>query len=703
MTKAYRLKAEDVGFSATNANIAGTSASRTTMALKMAEQVPVIKHSDRNPQITGAEMELNRTFDVRMPEDGTIVEIFSRYPHTAAQGWNKVLVVYENDRGVLDAFELPSYFFHHTTFGFPYVAQPAKSRIRRGMSFRKGEVFLDTPNRHDDGWYGNGVLLNVVAISHPATGDDGIGVCEDVLDKFTMYLMNTTTVKVGSENIMLNLYDGNKVMPDLGEYVNEDGLLVATREYREDRAFTSMSRNALRRVDPNSDALFLVPKNSKVVDITVINNPNQNTWSMGGVHDQVAEYWRYTRAYYEQLVDFFRQHIGGNKTTDRPRKQMGDTLARAIREAMIHLQPPSISRLNRAGPLPEWMVTITTMSEFVPHRGSKIVSGAQSADKGVISAILKPEEMPRDRTGRRADAVFGTESAFGRMTMGPVRELAYNSATESIIKHIKAKYGISPTGTIEQYKREAWRAGEALDQEMQKFYSMVGEEAIEDYLSATMEERIEEMAEVFYTELPDLTLPIDRAGSDIDRDQRFLGETYPGTLCYGPVTFTYKGKEITTEHPALIGKRYLTALEQIGSDASASASSAHNVTGLTSHTSPTTDFGYSTGTTANRIGNVEARVIELQSITTYGDRDRKMVDPTGTMLAELIARNGSHKDHRLCISAILNAPEPGRIENLIDREVHPYGSPRSVTIYQQLLLAQGARYVPEGRDDVYEF
>ena len=238
---------------------------------------------------------------------------------------------------------------------------------------------------------------------------------------------------------------------------------------------------------------------------------------------------------------------------------------------------------------------------------------------------------------------------------------------------------------------------------MQKFYSMVGEEAIEDYLSATMEERIEEMAEVFYTELPDLTLPIDRAGSDIDRDQRFLGETYPGTLCYGPVTFTYKGKEITTEHPALIGKRYLTALEQIGSDASASASSAHNVTGLTSHTSPTTDFGYSTGTTANRIGNVEARVIELQSITTYGDRDRKVVDPTGTMLAELIARNGSHKDHRLCISAILNAPEPGRIENLIDREVHPHGSPRSVTIYQQLLLAQGARYVPEGRDDVYEF
>ena len=54
MAKAYRLKAEHVGFSATNANIAGTSASRTTMALKMAEQVPVIKHSDRNPQITGA-------------------------------------------------------------------------------------------------------------------------------------------------------------------------------------------------------------------------------------------------------------------------------------------------------------------------------------------------------------------------------------------------------------------------------------------------------------------------------------------------------------------------------------------------------------------------------------------------------------------------------------------------------------------------
>jgi Fe2+ or Zn2+ uptake regulation protein len=79
------------------------------------------------------------------------------------------------------------------------------------------------------------------------------------------------------------------------------------------------------------------------------------------------------------------------------------------------------------------------------------------------------------------------------------------------------------------------------------------------------------------------------------------------------------------------------------------------------------------------------------------------VDPTGTAFAELIARNSSHTDHRLAVLAILNAPEPGCIENLIDRRVHKYGNPRQETVYRQLMLAQGSRYVPEGVDHVFNF
>ena len=698
-----KLKAEDVGFSALNPFATSTSAPRTTMALKMMEQVPTIKKSDRNPIITGAEMELNRTFDVAMPENGTVVKVFNKYPPGFAHQYNKVLVIYENERGILDALELPNYFFHHTDFGFPYMPQPAKSRIREGISFRKGEVFLDSPNRHSDGWYGNGVLLNAVAMSHPATGDDGVGICEDVLDKFKMYMFNTTTVKVGADDIMLSIYGDGKVMPDLGEIVRPDGLLVATRHYREDRALTSMSRNALKHVDPNSDQMHLVPVGSKVIDIAVINNPNQNTWSMMGVHDQVADYWKHSRSHYEQLADYYRSYIGGQRASDPPRKQMGMNLARIMREAITNLQPPSVSRLHRASPLPEWHVTITTMAEFTPRKGSKLVGGSHSADKGVIGAILKPEEMPVDASGKRADIFFGTESPFGRMTMGAVRELAYNAAAANIISYIKRQYGLSPTGTVEQYQKEVWRNYDALDQEMHKFYGMVGEEALADYQSATKEQRIGEMVEVFHTGQPDLTLPINRVGSDIERDKRIINEVYPDALVYDRLSYYYKGEKYYTIGKGLIGPRYVVALEQVGNDASASASSTHNVTGLTSHKSPTTDYGYRTPTVANRLGGTEFRVIAQQSITTYGDRERKVVDPTGTAFAELIARNSSHTDHRLAVLAILNAPEPGCIENLIDRRVHKYGNPRQETVYRQLMLAQGSRYVPEGVDHVFNF
>jgi hypothetical protein len=700
------IKAEHLGMAARDAFASSTSAPRSTMSHKMQAQMPVlVGGGDLNNIITGAEEALCLTYDVAMPADGVVTAIISRYPNQVAGEWNKSLVIFQRNCGMYDCVELNPYFFNHNEFGFPYKPQEALKRLvsagGRSPAFKAGDVFLDSPNRRPDGSYGNGRRLNVCAVSHPSVSDDAIGISRDVVDKFKYYTFRRNVIKAGADDIMLNLYgdaENYKCIPDLGAPVNDNCLLACTRSYRPENVLTGMSYSGLRRVDENSDTMFVVPQNSIVVDIEIIHNPNQATWAMPEVHEQIASYWAYTKHYYEKLQQFYLQYIAGAKP-DMPAKQnMSDALSRNIREALIHLQPPSINRLHRAAPLPEWMVTITTMAINTPLPGGKFV-GAFSADKGVVT-FLDPEEMPVDKDGNRADMVMSPDAAFGRMTLGANREPAYNAASRDIMRYIKREIGFPRSETYAHYRKLIKALSDdafaALIRHYEKFCSTISEETLIAWNDFNVEERVHCIANAFATDAPEYILTIDRKGSEIDRDRRIIQDAYPGVLVHDKVSWVRNGVREESVGPALIGSRMICMLEQTACDVSATASSTTQATGLTSHRSENHSYADHVHDTAIRVGNTEERVGSGASMETYPDRYRRRVDPPGTMIAELNSRNGSRSDHVHLVRTLLDADKPGAIENLVPRDKVPYGKVRAVTIYRALAASQGAEFIPEG-------
>jgi hypothetical protein len=434
------------------------------------------------------------------------------------------------------------------------------------------------------------------------------------------------------------------------------------------------------------------------VDIEIIHNPNQATWAMPEVHEQIASYWAYTKHYYEKLQQFYLQYIAGAKP-DMPAKQnMSDALSRNIREALIHLQPPSINRLHRAAPLPEWMVTITTMAINTPLPGGKFV-GAFSADKGVVT-FLDPEEMPVDKDGNRADMVMSPDAAFGRMTLGANREPAYNAASRDIMRYIKREIGFPRSETYAHYRKLIKALSDdafaALIRHYEKFCSTISEETLIAWNDFNTEERVHCIANAFATDAPEYILTIDRKGSEIDRDRRIIQDAYPGVLVHDKVSWVRNGVREESVGPALIGSRMICMLEQTACDVSATASSTTQATGLTSHRSENHSYADHVHDTAIRVGNTEERVGSGASMETYPDRYRRRVDPPGTMIAELNSRNGSRSDHVHLVRTLLDAEKPGAIENLVPRDKVPYGKVRAVTIYRALAASQGAEFIPEG-------
>ena len=357
----------------------------------------------------------------------------------------------------------------------------------------------------------------------------------------------------------------------------------------------------------------------------------------------------------------------------------------------------NFSKCYRRTPINEWLIKVTTMAIEVPQMAAKL-TGKGTADKGVITRILSPEEMPITDDGTRADILVSLDAPFGRMTLGALLEPAYNAIAEKFVAQMRDRYSIPNTTNAAELERHILRVIGPLATDFLYFHDRVGVESKNVWLGMSESEILSYLISAFTTGVPEYFLPIDREGNEVDRNKRLFEETVDEPILR-EISFYHKGELIKGKFKAVIGKRYFQLLEQTAQDISASASSTMQVTGMVAHKSPYTDFGRRTPTITTRLGNSETRLITYNSLETYSDREMENRDPEGTMVAELISRNGSRKDHELCIKAILNADEPGRITRLIDRKKHPYSTVRVVGIFNSIALSQGYRYVQEGAED----
>lgn len=230
-----------IGIDAINPLPGSTSASRMVMFSNHMSQRPTISKPNKRRVTSGLDLYLSEgTYSIKFPCDCTIISIVERYPRGidihSIKFNPETIIIYQNlDNNEIGYLSVPYYRSNHTYFGFKYKLNNNYKRIYEGARIEKGTIIADSPQVTDDGFYRYGIELNTCFMSHPAGSEDGILVCEDILERMGISVFETRVVEFGSESFPLNIYSDNpdiyKPFPEIGDYIHSSGILMALRDF----------------------------------------------------------------------------------------------------------------------------------------------------------------------------------------------------------------------------------------------------------------------------------------------------------------------------------------------------------------------------------------------------------------------------------------------------------------------------------------
>lgn len=667
-----------VAMHALNPAVAYNAPARGTMFAGHFAQRPVIEGSEPSLFQTGAEEEFGKyTFSVKMPEDGTILAVIERYKSgvtNAGIEFNpETYVFYQADKtGEIDYFVIPYYASFHPTFGFKYEMKPASKFLRAGNSFEKDTVFADSPAVKGESHYTYGKNLNVIYMSHPNVGLDGYVINRDALKHFAFRVYETRSIEVGANNIPLNhLGDDEfyKIMPDIGEMVPEDGLLMVTRKHDAYLAPALLSKNDLREVDYVFDRkTYARPGKGRVVGLNVIKSDNITRQLPPEMTVQLEKYASAGERFHQDVIRF-------NEGLQREAKKNGGEVS--MSKKLAHLIILAKGKTNytaskaklpltltyKREPIDTWRIDFTIEYIMLPTRGSKIT--CMSGGKGVICRIAEPWEMPVDADGNVADVISSPDSIPGRMNLGRLYSPYFNGASRDITREILEIMGFprKPERPITKEELEcvpesAWNEGVG---RLLKFYSIVSERSYKEFTELlTPEERVEWMLMIF-NEAPTLYVPIETEESF---DNMVLEIEKNFKLVYGPVTYIGRsGKKITTLNKFRIAPLLFMLLDKIADTWLSVDFGKHNNFGtlaamnqMDKHATPWRK------TPPRTVGETEGRLDSM-----YGGRE---------LSAETMDRGGNIATQKAMATGIINAENPTDIENLVDRNIYELGNAR---------------------------
>lgn len=285
--KKETVHSEHLGIHSINPYATYNASSRNVMFSSHLGQRLVIEGGDEEIIQTGVSREYGKyTFAVRMPVDGTIINIIQKYPQSVSKNslsFNpETILIYEaRETKEIDYISIPYHNTLHQYFGYKYkLNDEAMDLIRHNGNIPKGTVFADTPCITENGGYKLGVNLNTAFMSHPSVAEDGVAISKSTAEKLKFRTFDTRIVSFGSKSFPLNLYgdlDNYKPFPEIGDYIRDDGILMMLRDYDLDTVPVNFHPYSCMEPDMIFDAATYVRgPTGRIVDIEVIGNNNNN-------------------------------------------------------------------------------------------------------------------------------------------------------------------------------------------------------------------------------------------------------------------------------------------------------------------------------------------------------------------------------------------------------------------------------------------
>jgi DNA-directed RNA polymerase beta subunit len=332
------------------------------------------------------------------------------------------------------------------------------------------------------------------------------------------------------------------VFPDIGETVNDDGIVCAFRKVSDSMIIGDLAPDMINDL-LNHDIVYKTIAGSKVIDIDV--NVCAKSVIPFTMRSQIQAYNNAKIEFCRSIVKFYEQHKGDaismklNTLFSRSLKYMAANNSFG-KKVPSYLKNLTIER--KKVPV-NFAVDITLMRPFYVTNGFKLTG--RDGGKGVVPCIRPTEDMPVDEFGIRADVLVDPMAISKRTIPGRLHEISINRTSDIISKQICAMETEQAFEYVVAYHRKINK----------QFGDLIAE------LHKTPEQRavyVEHCKKRIYNNI----LPSSTRSNELFKD---LAKTYGSAPT--PVTFNIdvngRKKQETTEEPIMIGSMYIMVLFKI--------------------------------------------------------------------------------------------------------------------------------------------
>lgn len=686
MEKKYELHHDLLSIGSFNPFARHNSSQRGMMSISMMGQMLITKGRSRRHIFTGAEREYAKaTFSVKAPCNMEVVRVIEKFPTRAGQfnfAHNPEKLIIYKDLETLEYGVISARSHHHldTKFGWEFVPTEAAGQLYRGNVVPEATVLYKSPAVLDNGDYAPALETMTALMSVPAAIEDGVQVTESYCKRLTTTGVKSVTFSIGKRGYPLNLYGDDqqyRIIPDIGERVGGDGLLLATREYNPETLVYDMTPKALRTPDHFFDQAMYIEPHGRIIDIDVRRQNNANVTPPGMV-EQLSRYHTATQQYYNAILSEYRRlrYQHGDNVRITPAFQ--DLVTRAFAEE--NGAKDKVTKMYRNQPIDEWHVTITYEHDIVPGIGFKLSDF--HGGKGVIVDVIKDEETVVDARGHRAEVIMDDKSTIKRMNLGRLYERYSNATLIHVEEDIKIALGMDPTKRMNKEWYEAkLEDSTKLDlafKELLDLYQIISplqyQEAVE-LDAANSQWRLEHVSYAL-SEGIDLWLPAD---NPVAYDQAVRQIEARFKPLYEPVSYVGKsGKRVTTKDRSRVAPMYIMLLEKVADDWAAVSSAKRQHYGVPAKIS---NFDRH----ANPARQQPTRATGESEVRNYVAN----VSPRAT--ADMIDRSTNPTVHRQVCESILNNPKPTNIPLNVDRDAYPIGYGRIQMFIKHIMECDGLK------------
>lgn len=690
------MRPEVLGIHAKNPGVTNNSPSRSTMMSSHVSQHLIINGAEIPPIITGVEVEYSKyTTSDRVPFDARVVQIIDRYPSGISENSlkfnpEKFIVICDDETGLYDIISIPYHKSYHQYFGYKNEISEAVESLSPGSRLAKDTPLGDTPANIGD-FYTHTTNLNCVLLSSDVVAEDSVLICDDIPDAKLQYrVYERRSVSVGVKKFPVSIAGkGKPYKPfyEIGEYVDEDGVVMWLRDYVEGLSPVTMSKSAVCEVNYTFDEAIYARQGQKgrVVDIRVIGNSDMIS---ALPPEMAAPFEKYRQAHIrfcESLLECERKiFIEAYKKFGTKIPNFSGEFKSMLVEARAMTdksREKTLQLLMNKNPIDEYLIEFVIEYVLRPTEGGKLTG--RHGDKGVITKKIPRHRMPVDADGNSADVVMASDGTIARTNFGRPYDMQLGAVRLVVYKELKRITGLDNTCTLEevQYlpknvRLQAWellmKVCDCINPDVVPLFEALSPSDKDLHIFETLESNVVSLRDI------GCSRPWPHAVMMLEN---FI------PVCLGPVTHQLieDGKTETTIDSALIAPYPVMLLDKTAEDTLTVATAAHGPFGvLIKHNQADKYSKPWKDSPARTIGESEGRAYAAHT-----------KDPE--MIADMMDRANNPAVQLDMARMIVGSEHPGAIEEVVDRTKHDYGDTQPLGIAANFLQCYGIqmKYVPE--------